>query len=97
MSQEILSVAIFETLEGKDADALATFRELVAALQEGGYSRDSLHRDGKSAVYLLIRHWRSEEARRQALEDPKVLRCWSKLASEVRTLHVFEKLDDVTP
>jgi hypothetical protein len=97
MSQEIMSVAIFETLEGKEEDALATFRDLVTALKDGDYSRDTLHRDSKSALYVLIRHWRSEEARRHALEDPKVLRCWSKLASEIRTLHVFEKLEDVLP
>jgi len=95
MSHEILSVAIFEMLEDKEADALATFRDLLAALKEGGYSRDSLHRDVKSEAYVLIRHWQSEEARRLALEDPKVLRCWSKLASEIRILRVFEKLDDV--
>jgi quinol monooxygenase YgiN len=90
-------VAIFELLEGREDDALATFRELVAALKEGGYSRDSLHRDSKSPIYVLIRHWKSEEARQSAMEDPKVLRCWSKLASEIRTLQVYERLDDALP
>ena len=95
MSHEILSVAIFEPLEGMEMESVGTFRDLFAALTAGGYSRDSLHKDASSSTYVLIRHWKSEEARRAAMEDPVVLRCWAKLSHEIRTLKVFETLEEV--
>jgi hypothetical protein len=92
---EILSIAIFEPLPESHAAALATMGELGAALAKGGYSRDSVYRDVKSGQYILLRYWRSEEARRAALEDPNVLRCWAKLAHEIRTVSVMETLEPV--
>jgi hypothetical protein len=92
---EILSIAIFEPLPESQEAALATVRELGAALAKGGYSRDLVFRDVKSGQYILLRYWRSEEARRAALEDPDVLRCWAKLAHEIRTVRVLETLDEV--
>ena len=94
-SPEILSVAIFEPLPGKERDALATLRDLFAALAAGAYSRDSLYRDGKSRNYLLFRSWKSESARSAAQEDPEVLRCWAKLAHEIQTFQVYESLDEI--
>jgi hypothetical protein len=94
MSQEILSVAIYEPLPGKEEESLATMHDLFAALSAGVYSRDMLYRDGKSQ-YLLLRYWKSEEARRDAQEDPEVLRCWAKLAHEIRIVKVYETLEDV--
>jgi hypothetical protein len=95
MSQEILSVAIYEPLPDLEKESLATMRDLLAALSAGGYSRDMLYRDGKSQ-YLLLRYWKSEEARRAALEDPEVLRCWAKLAHEIRIVKVYETLEGVS-
>lgn len=95
MSQEILSVAIYEALPDLEKESLATMRDLLAALSAGGYSRDMLYRDGKSQ-YLLLRYWKSEEARRAALEDPEVLRCWAKLAHEIRIVKVYETLEGVS-
>ena len=95
MPTEILSVAVFELLAGHEEESLATLRELFRALAAGGYSRDSLYRDARSNNYLLFRYWRSEEARRAAQEDPEVQRCWAKLAHQIRTLSVYEKLEDV--
>jgi len=96
MPQEIFSVAIFEPLPGKEQDSLATLRALTAALAQGAYSRDTLYRDAKSpSQYVLVRYWKSEDARRAALEDPEVLRCWAKLSHEIRTLKVFETLEEV--
>ncbi len=92
---EILSIAIFETLPGSQDAALAIVRELIAALTRRGYSRDSLYQDAKSGQYVLLRYWRSEEARRAALEDPEVLRCWARLAHEIRTVSVMETLEEV--
>jgi hypothetical protein len=42
----------------------------------------------------LLRHWKSEESRRAALEDPEVLRCWAKLAHEIRTVKIYETLEE---
>jgi hypothetical protein len=95
MSQEILSVAIYEPLPGKEQDSLATMRDLAAALSAGDYARDLLYRDDKSQ-YVLMRYWKSEEARRAAQEDPEVQRCWLKLSHEIRTVKVYETLNKVS-
>ena len=94
MSQEVLSVAIFEPLSGKKEAALATIQALFAALAAGGYSRDRLYFDGASQ-YVVVRHWTSEEARRAAQEDPEVLRCWAKLGHEIRIVKIYERLDEI--
>jgi quinol monooxygenase YgiN len=74
---------------------LGTMRALIAALAAGGYSRDLLYRDAKARdEYILLRYWKSEEARRAALEDPEVLRCWAKLAQEIRTIRIYETLEE---
>ena len=95
MSQEILSVAIFQPLSGYEEASLLTMRALIAALSAGGFSRDFLYRDTKSRdEYVLLRYWKSEEARRAALEDPEVLRCWAKLSHEIRTVKIYETLEE---
>ncbi|MGA7926708.1 MAG: hypothetical protein WCA20_11975 [Candidatus Sulfotelmatobacter sp.] len=94
MSQEFLSVAIWEPLPGMEAAALATTRELNAIVSKNGYGRDLLYRDGDSH-YVLLRYWNSEQARRAAQEDPELLRCWARLGNEIKILKVYEKLDEV--
>jgi hypothetical protein len=60
MSQEILSIAIFQPLPGHEEASLATMRALIAALTSGGFSRDLLYRDTKSDnEYILLRYWKS--------------------------------------
>jgi hypothetical protein len=95
MSQEILSVAIFQALPGHEEASLVTMRALITALSAGGYSRDLLYRDAKSRdEFILLRYWKSEDARRAALDDPEVLRCWAKLAHEIRTVKIYETLEE---
>jgi heme-degrading monooxygenase HmoA len=89
---EILSIAIYEPLPGHEEASLSTMRDLFAVLSAGGYSRDTLYRDGQSQ-YVLLRYWKSEEARRAAQEDPEVLRCWAKLGNEIRIVKVYERLE----
>ena len=92
---EILSVAIFQPLPGHEEASLITMRALITALSTGGYSRDLLYRDAKSrGEYVLLRYWKSEAARRAALEDSEVLRCWAKLAHEIRTVKIYETLEE---
>jgi len=95
MSQEIPSVAIFESVPGKGKECVITLRELFAALSAGGYSRDLLYRDD-NLQYVLVRYWKSEEARRAAQEDPEVQRCWAKLGNEIKIVKVYETLKEVT-
>jgi hypothetical protein len=94
MSAEILSVAVFAPLDGQEQEALETVRELSAVLAKGGYSRDILYR-GPEGEYVLVRYWKSDDARRAALEDPEAQRRWAKLAHEVRILKVHESLEEV--
>jgi hypothetical protein len=94
MSQEFLSLAIWEPLSGMEAASLATIRELNAIVSSKGYGRDLLYRSGDSH-YLLLRYWNSEQARRTAQEDPELLRCWARLGNEIQILKVYEKLEEV--
>jgi hypothetical protein len=94
MSQEYLSVAIWKALPGMDAASLATIRELNAIVSSKGYGRDLLYRSGDSH-YMLLRYWNSEQARRTALEDPDLLRCWARLGNEIEILKVYERLEEI--
>jgi hypothetical protein len=94
MSQEFLSLAIWEPLPGMEEASLATIRELNAIVSSKGYGRDLLYRDGDSH-YILLRYWNSEQARRTAQEDPELLRCWARLGNEIQILKVYEKLEEV--
>lgn len=91
---EILAVAVFEAIEGMEAQALATVRELSSVLERGGYSRDVLYREPEG-TYVLVRYWKSDEARRHAPEDPDAQRCWARLAHEIRILKIYERLEEV--
>ena len=94
MPQEILSVAIWEPVAGMEAASLATLRELRTILTAKGYGRDSLYRDRESH-YVLLRYWKSEEARSAAQEDPDMLRCWARLGNEIQIVKVYETLTEV--
>jgi hypothetical protein len=94
MSQEHLSVAIWEPLPNMEEQALATIRELNAIVSRKGYGRDLLYRSAEPH-YMLLRYWNSEEARRSALEDSDLLRCWARLANEIQILKVYDKLEEV--
>ena len=77
-----------------EAASLATLHELNAIVSKKGYGRDLLYRSGDSR-YLLLRYWNSEQSRSDALEDPELLRCWSRLGNEIQILKVYEKLEEV--
>ena len=93
MSQEYLSVAIWEPLPGMEAASLATIRELNTLISSKGYGRDLLYRSGSH--YVLLRYWNSDDARRTAHEDPEMLRCWARLGNEIQILKVYEKLEEL--
>lgn len=94
MSQEYLSVAIWEPLPGMESASLATIRELNVLVSRKGYGRDLLYSAGGSH-FVLFRYWNSEQARATAQEDPEILRCWARLGNEIKILKVYEKLEEV--
>ena len=96
MAQEILSVAIWEPVPGHESDALETFHEIKSITTRKGYARDLLYRD-REGHYVLLRNWKSEDARRAAQEDPDMLRCWAKLGNEIQIVKVYETLSEVSP
>ncbi len=77
-----------------EAASLATLRELNAIVSNKAYGRDLLYSGGDSQ-YLLLRYWKSEQARSTAQEDPDILRCWARLGNEIKILKVYEKLEEV--
>jgi heme-degrading monooxygenase HmoA len=93
MSREILSVAVYEPLPGRERDSLETMGLLLKVLSAAGFSRDFLYKE--SSQYVLLSYWKSEESRRAAYEDPEVQRCWAKLGNEIRIVRVFEVLEKV--
>jgi hypothetical protein len=95
MAAEILSVAVWEPMPGMEAAALATLRELMSILAAKSYSRDLLYRD-RELHYVLLRYWKSEDARRAAQEDPDTLRCWAKLGNEIQIVKVYETLSEIS-
>jgi hypothetical protein len=95
MPDEILSVAVWDPVPEQEAASLATIRELIAILSAKDYSRDLLYRDRESH-YVLLRYWKSEEARRTAQEDPDILRCWARLGNEIQIVEVYETLTEVS-
>ena len=94
MPKEILSVAVWEPVPDMEAASLATLGELSSILAAKGYGRDLLYRDRESH-YVLLRHWKSEEARSAAQEDPDMLRCWARLGNEIQIVKVYETLTEV--
>jgi quinol monooxygenase YgiN len=94
MPQEILSVAIWEPLPEMEGAALESFQVLGSIVAAKGYGRDLLYRDRESH-YVLLRHWKSEQARQAALEDPNMQRCWARLGNEIQIVKVYETLTEV--
>jgi hypothetical protein len=94
MSQEYLSIAIWEPLPDMEAASLETMRELETIVSRKQYGRDLLYRSSDSH-YVLLRYWSSEQARSTAQEDPELLRCWARLGNEIKILKVYEKLEEV--
>jgi hypothetical protein len=95
MAEEILSVAVWQPMPEMEAASLTTIREITAIVANKGYGRDLLYRDRESH-YILLRYWMSEDARRSALEDPDLLRCWARLGNEIQIVKVYETLTEAS-
>ncbi len=89
-----MSVAVWKPVPDMEAQSLATWRELTSILTAKGYGRDLLYRDCE-LNYVLLRYWKSEDARRAAQEDADLLRCWARLGNEIEIVKVYETLREV--
>jgi len=87
-------MAIWDPVPGMEEASLATLRELSSIVASKGYGRDLLYRDRESH-YVLLRYWKSEEARQSALEDPELQRRWARLGNEIQIVKVYETLSEV--
>ncbi|MGO9086927.1 MAG: hypothetical protein ACLQBK_17020 [Candidatus Sulfotelmatobacter sp.] len=94
MSQEILSVAVWNPIPEMESASLATVADLTSIVTVKGYGRDLLYRD-REGHYVFLRYWTSEESRRAAQEDPDMLRCWARLGNEIQIVKVYETLTEV--
>jgi hypothetical protein len=93
MAEEILSVAVWQPVPAMETASRITIREITSIVTNKGYGRDLLYRDRESH-YVLLRYWKSEDARRSALEDPDLLRCWARLGNEIQIVKVYETLTE---
>jgi hypothetical protein len=91
---EILSIAVWKAVPRMESASLATWSELTSIVAKKGYGRDLLYHDPQGQ-YILLRYWKSEEARRAAQEDPDMLRCWARLGNEIEIVKVYETLRKV--
>jgi len=88
-------VAVWEPLpEVEIAAILETFRDLMLIVSAKAYGHDLLYRDRESH-YIFLRYWKSEDARRQAQEDPDMLRCWARLGNQIQIVKIYETLSEV--
>jgi Antibiotic biosynthesis monooxygenase len=92
---EILSMAVMEPFEGKEAEFKQVLTEFYAMLGRKNYSRDELLRSAKDGHYVNIRHWSSEAARDHAHEDPDVHRYWAKIGLLCQMRVVYEQLEPI--
>ncbi len=80
LENAVLSLAILEPWENKEAETIQLLREFYVFMANKGYSHDLLYRDGKNASrFVHLRIWKSEAVRREAQEDPEVHRFWMRL------------------
>ncbi len=92
---EILSIAVMEPYDGREDEFIELLRQFYAVLLEKKYSRDQLLKNRNTPHYVNIRYWASEEARRNAHEDPDVHKFWARLGLLCQMRAVYETLQDV--
>lgn len=94
--EQVLSVAIFHIVEGRETECLRVLGELHDLLKRKNYSRDLLLRDAKRPQRIVnVRFWMSEQTRIEAAEDPEVHRCWLRLPELLEMELVLERLDAI--
>jgi len=96
MAEEIVSVAVLESLPGKEDELLKILRELYTLMHAKGYCRDELYRDThRRDRFLHLRRWRSAEMRAEAQADPEVHRYWLQLPELCIVTVLHESMEKV--
>lgn len=96
MNNEIFAIAVVKPQEGHHDDVVNILHDLYEVMTRKKYSRNILYRDEKDTARLInMRYWASEQARRDAQEDPEVHRQWVRLAEVATVELVFECLLEV--
>ena len=96
MRKEILAIAIFEPIEGKEKKCMKLTRELCAYLRRKGYARDKIYRSREHLLeFFDVRYWASADAAARAHRDPKVHKFWARLERVCRIKKIYEKLEEV--
>jgi quinol monooxygenase YgiN len=98
MDNEFLAIAVVRPFEDREADVLALLRDFYAMLVRKGYCRDELFKSRKDPTLLInLRYWKSNEALREAAEDPDVHRYWHALSEMAEIEKVYEQLHPIVP
>ena len=96
MAEEVFSIAVIESLPGREDELVTILRELYTLMHTKGYSRDTLYRDAVRSDRLLhVRCWASAEMRAEAQADPQVHRYWQKLPELCTVTVTHESMDKV--
>ena len=96
MSDEIFAIAVVRPHDNHEEDVVHILHDLYEVMTRKHYSRNILYRDEKDSSRLVnLRYWSSEQARRDAQEDPEVHRQWVRLAEVATVELVFECLVEV--
>jgi hypothetical protein len=78
-----------------EQECLESIRLLYDVIRRKNYGRDLLLRDVNDGCWIGVRFWASEEARREAQEDPDVLRLWERLGRLCTVDRVREQLEKI--
>lgn len=93
MTRELLSVAIYEPLPGREQDSLETMAVLLKTLSAAGFSRDFLYKDNPSTCCCATGSRKRPAGRRMRIlgcsavgrnwgtkfVSSKFLKCWKRL------------------
>jgi hypothetical protein len=93
--QGFLAIIVFRPLDGLEQECLEAIRLLYQLIRSKSYGRGILLRDVNDGAWIGIRFWASEEARREAQEDPELLRVWQRLGHLCTVELVREQLEKI--
>ena len=94
MPNPLVSIAVLEPLDGQEQAVLEVIRDLYTLMDQKGYSENQLLRSRGEPIYLInIRYWSSEQARREAQEDPEILRLLERMGRVCSIPRVHEMMD----
>ena len=91
----ILAIVVFRPLSGMEQECLSALRSLFQVIRRKKYGRGLLLRDVQDGCWIGVRLWASEDARREAQEDPEVFRQWERLGQLCTVERVRSNLERI--